>query len=149
MPEIINMKVVTKMNGCCRYTTQPFFEGFVSLKSCGSWKHSVCLSELGGVRSHPELTSGNFFLCSCLIHTLSLFQKTQLLLLETSHTLNGFHIFCTCIWCLFNQNTLASWFWRLEISVLHNSHKNDLQLWTFYNIGSLSNQSFLQLYSLA
>ncbi len=69
-----NMKVVTKMNGCCRYTTQPFFEGF-QLKSCGSWKHSVCLSELGGVRSHPELTSGNFFLCSCLIHTLSLLEK--------------------------------------------------------------------------
>ncbi len=143
MPEIINMKVVTKMNGCCRYTTQPFFWGFFQLEELwfmevqGFSKHSVCLSELGGVCSHPELTSGNFFLCSCLIHTLSLFQKTQLLLLETSHTLDGFHIFCTCIWCLFNQNTLASWFWCLEISVLHYSHKNDLRLWTFYNIGSL------------
>lgn len=104
---------------------------------CSGILQAQCMFiRVGGVHSHPELTSGNFFLCSFLIHTLSLFQKTQLLLLETSHTLNGFHIFCTCIWYL-HQNTLASWFWCLEISVLHNSHKNYLQLWTFYNIGNL------------
>jgi len=83
-----------------------FIEQFLAIRQ-GFSSRSVCSSELHCTCSLIQNFWKLLFLFLSHTHTLSLFQKTA------ATAGNSFHIFCTCIWCLFKPEYTEPWFWCL------------------------------------